>query len=216
MRAHKASRIPGLGCRAVARCAIVCCSCSLNRMNPRVSPRVSVRVVSLIIPSMTATQSPHQLSAWFGLSSCSSMCALQHTALTSQMPALGCRAVARRAIVCCHCSFTSQMPGLGCRAVVRRAIVLPLHPHQSNAWVGLSSCCSTCYRVLPLLPHLRVRMNHRVSPRASARGVPLNTPSMTAAHSPNQSNAWVGLSSSCSTCDCVLPLLPHLRAWTNH
>ena len=72
MQAHKASRIPGLGCRAVARCAVVCCSCSLNRMNPRVSPRVSVRVVSLIISSMAATQSPDQLSAWFGLSSCSS------------------------------------------------------------------------------------------------------------------------------------------------
>ena len=145
MRAHKASRIPGLGCRAVARCAVVCCSCSLNRMNPRVRPRVSVRVVSLIIPSMTATQSPHQLSAWFGLSSVvrrAIVCC--HCTRTSRMPGLGCRAVARRAIVCCHCPLTSQMPGLSCR------------------------CCSMCYCVLPLLPHLRARMNHRVSPRAQA------------------------------------------------
>ena len=152
MRAHKASRIPGLGCRAVARCAIVCCSCSLNPMNPRVSPRVSVRVVSLIIPSMAATQSPDQLSAWFGLSSCSSR--------------VSPRASAR--------GVSLNTPSM----------TAAHSPHQSNAWVGLSSCCSTCDCVLPLLLHLRVRINPRVNPRASAPVVSLITPRMTAPTGP--------------------------------
>ena len=152
MRAHEASRIPGLGCRAVARCAVVCCSCSLNRMNPRVRPRVSVRVVSLIIPSMTATQSPHQLRAWFGLSSCSSMCALQHTALTSQMPALGCRAVARRTIVCCHCSLPVKCLGRAVEQLfdVRLCAAIAPAPVECLGWaVELLLDVLSCAAIAP-------------------------------------------------------------------
>ena len=66
------------------------------------------------------------------------------------------------AIVCCH-----MLPHL-------RARMGPASTQsQSNAWVGLSSRCSMCYCVLPLLPHLRVRMNTRVSPRVGARVVSL-------------------------------------------
>ena len=41
-------------------------------------------------------------------------------------------------------------------------------PYQCNAWLELSSWCSTCYRVLPLLPRLRVRTSQE-SARARKR-----------------------------------------------
>ena len=138
------------------------------------------------------------------------------------MPGLGCRAVARCAIVCCYCSLTwkeNESQGLSaCKHAATRChkarmlLCVAIFPHlrarmgpastqsQSNAWVGLSSRCSMCYCVLPLLPHLRVRMNTRVSPRVGARVVSLFISSMTATQSPHQSNAWFGLSSCSSMC----------------
>ena len=148
---------------------------------------------------MTSIQCPCQPNAWVGLSSSCSMC----DCVLLLLPHLERERVTGPVCVQARCHKVPKARMLLCVAIFPhlRARMGPASTQsQSNAWVGLSSRCSMCYCVLPLLPHLRVRMNTRVSPRVGARVVSLFISSMTATQSPHQSNAWFGLSSCSSMC----------------
>ena len=145
------------------------------------SPRVP-----RITQSMTTTHFSYQSNAWVGLPS---LCSTSYCVL-SLLP---------------HLRVQSPRTRVRGGSLIILSVVTTHISHQSNAWVGLSSLWSTPYCVLSLPPHLRVQ-----SPRTSVRGGSLIIPSMVWTHVRYQSNAWLGLSSLCSTLHCMLPLLPHL------